>query len=203
MKHKNKKAFTLIETMIAMTIIGVIATIMITMLKPTNIREDVLKKAGAQVHGQIDFAVQQIVLKHTNNFTMKKLTSGKSIASTDSLSEIVGYLKKYLIAKRKNNTIPSAYASTNFVTSSGATVSLNVNSFGANFVTRNGAYIALKLNGNCTTTETTVYHPIYDGLSNAKTKSCGLIFYDVNGDEMPNRLMLDQYIVAISEFGLK
>jgi len=173
------------------------------MLKPTNIKEDALKKGGMNVHTQIDLAIQQTILKDTKTYSLKNFKSGTSITSADTAAEFAGYLKKYLIAKRKNNTIPATYASTNFKTSSGSSVSLNVNNFSQKFVTRNGVYIAIQLNGNCTTTETNVYHPIYDGLANTKTKSCGLIFFDINGEEMPNRLLLDQYIVAISEFGLK
>ena len=36
-----------------------------------------------------------------------------------------------------------------------------------------------------------------------KAKSCGLIFYDVNGDKMPNRLGIDQYIISIGANGIR
>ena len=47
-----------------------------------------------------------------------------------------------------------------------------------------------------------IYHPVKTA-KRTQAKSCGLIFYDVNGVKAPNRLGLDQYIISIGSNGIR
>ena len=56
------KAFTMAEAIIVMTILGIIATIMITNLKPSEFRDKGLQILAKKVLMQLDTATQQIMI---------------------------------------------------------------------------------------------------------------------------------------------
>ena len=62
MKNAFNKAFTMAEAILVMTILGIIATIMITTLKPAGYKEDALKILYKKVLSQLDTATTQILV---------------------------------------------------------------------------------------------------------------------------------------------
>ena len=69
---KIKKAFTMAEAILVMTILGIIATIMISTLKPAEFKEKGLAVLAKKVLSEIDTATTQILL---NNSSTKQYNS--------------------------------------------------------------------------------------------------------------------------------
>ena len=61
------KAFTLYETLLVLVIIGVVAVICLSNLRPTKMKEDALMEAGKAMYMQIDYATREIITKDTKN----------------------------------------------------------------------------------------------------------------------------------------
>ena len=59
----KKKAFTMAEAILVMTILGIIATIMITTLKPAEFKDKGLKILAKKVLSEIDTATTQILIQ--------------------------------------------------------------------------------------------------------------------------------------------
>ena len=67
-KNINLKfGFTMAEAIIVMTILGIIATIMITNLKPSEFRDKALEIQAKKILREIDEATQQIMINNTQN----------------------------------------------------------------------------------------------------------------------------------------
>lgn len=201
-----KKGFTLTESLIVIIIIGIVYVVIASVIKPSSIKKDVLVKGGANLLYQIDFATKQILLKNSNNYTMTRLKekSGAEfdITSSGADAKLSTLYRKNLVGFRKK-TVSSTYKSLAITTESGAQVSnYKVSTFTQGFFLKNKAYFALKLNGNCTTTENYIYNPQSPDKRTA-TKSCGLIFFDVNGESDPNKAGIDMYIISIGKNGVK
>ena len=62
---KIKKAFTMAEAILVMTILGIIATIMITTLKPAEFKKDSLEVLAKKVLSEIDTATTQVLVNNT------------------------------------------------------------------------------------------------------------------------------------------
>ena len=78
---KYNKAFTMAEAILVMTILGIIATIMISTLKPAEFKEKGLKTLAKNVFSEIDSTMTQILVNDTksNNLnSLNKFTVGKS-----------------------------------------------------------------------------------------------------------------------------
>lgn len=204
---KNKqKAFSILETMITLVIVGIISASVMGLLKNSNVSDSVLQKAGLNVYYQLDFASKTILAKNSTDYTFNKL---KTVAGADfqitasgADAKLMALYKKNL-GQLRNKTLDTSYKTNVLKNSSNTTVQgVSVSSFPQGFTAKNGAYIAIKLNGNCTTSETYIYNP--SALqTRSTTKSCGLIFFDVNQMQPPNLLGIDQYIVSIGKFGVK
>ena len=189
-----------------MMIVGIIFVAMLNILRPGDINKEVLQKSGAKMMYQLDFASKQILAKNSVNYNFYNLktVSGTrfSITADGADEKLMDLFKKYLKGLR-NASVSSSYLNKTLINESNATISnVKPSSFKYGFSVNNGAYIALKLNKNCTTTETYVYSPVQRSNRSA-SKSCGLIFFDVNGDKDPNTLGIDQYIVPIGRNGVK
>ena len=203
----KNQAFTMAETLIAIVMLGVLGACALSTLRPANIKKDALIKSGASALLQINFATKQILAKNSVNYQMTKLltTAGAQFSINDSGADakLAPLYKKALYESRKN-TIPATYTALSLKNEEGSAVgsSLKVSSFTQGFKTKNGTYIAFMLYDNCTTNETYIYDPSAPELRTAK-KSCGLIFFDVNAEESPNIIGIDQYIVPIGKLGIK
>ena len=178
---------------------------MMLTLRPNNIKTETLQKAGNSLYSEIDYASKQILANNTTNYNFTTLVSeagtGYSISDSGADAKLIASFKKFLMGKR--GSISASYSGSSLYNDSGSAVgSLKVSSFTQGFLLKNNAYFALKLNGNCTTSESTIYNPSMPNNRNV-TNSCGLIFFDVNGEEGPNKVGIDQYIVSLGKLGIK
>lgn len=208
------KAFTLMETLTVIVVIGILAAIMTSNLRPGETREKALLEGGKAMYLRLDAATRQIVSRHTENYRLDQIkdSSGKfTIASSENLTRLMNMYKKYLRPSSRNVITASTLAkddnSTFFtrelITKSGAKIKsgLKVTSF-TGYTLKNRSYIGFKMNNNCTTKETYIYSP-YTPDEREVTNSCGLIFFDVNGAQNPNYIGIDQFIVSLKMSGIR
>ncbi len=203
---KTNLAFTLAESLITIIIIGIIYVVMLNILRPGDVNKDVLKKMGANVFYQLDFASKQILAKNTINYNfhdLKTASGSRFLITEDGADEkLMNLFKKYLKGLRNVSYDPE-YLDRVLIDETNISITgVKPSSFNYGFSMSNGAYVAIKLNKNCTTTETYIYSPVQ--LTNrSSVNSCGLFFIDVNGDKDPNTLGIDQYLVPIGKSGIK
>jgi len=201
------KAFTLFETIIVLVIIGVISAIMISTMRPTKVKEDVLMAAGKDMYQQIDFATREIISKSTINYTLERIKnngSEYSIAKSSNLSTLVNTTYKKRIKSLRGNTLSTQYANSTLRTKTTANAtgaSLKPSSF-TGFYTKNEGFFGIRLHNNCTTSETYLYNPMLPD-KRTQSNSCGQIFFDVNADLEPNILGVDQYLVSLTRNGVR
>ena len=70
---KKIKAFTMAEAILVMTILGIIATIMISTLKPAQYKDQAMQIMAKKVLSQIDNATTQILMNNTMDGTLDTL----------------------------------------------------------------------------------------------------------------------------------
>jgi len=204
----KKTSYTLAEALIIMVVMSLIIASTITILRPKDYVAETLKKSGGSSLVQISFATRQILTKYSTNFRMTRLfTPDKTIFSINDNKadeKLVLLYKKLLFVS--NKTVSSDYTNSFLLNESGAKIGggsgLKVSDFTQGFITRSGMYIAFRLYNSCSVSETYIYDPSNTGLKTA-TNSCGLIFYDVNADNGPNTLGIDQYIASLGAQGIK
>ncbi len=189
MMINKKRAFTMAEAILVMTILGIIATIMITTLKPSEFKDKGLKILAKKVLSEIDTATTQILINNSQNGTMDTLykpnTSTTFAAEKDPNSLGVLY-KRFLTATRE--TIGSG----SFCYSAA-----DANSPANAFYLKDGACMLIKN----TTTETETRFP--GEASNYKvTPTRGIIYVDTNGDDEPNVIGKDRFIFPLGNEGI-
>jgi len=203
---KYQKAFTLTESLITMIIIGIIYVAISSVMRPGDVKKEVLQKSGANMVYQLDFAAKQVLARNTVNYTLYNLKNPDGteflITADDADGKLMKLFRRYLKGL-KNVPLSSSYLSATLINESNVKVAnVTPSTFKYGFSLNNNAYVAIKLNKNCTTTETYIYNPIQPSKRN-QNNSCGLFFYDVNGEKGPNVLGIDQYVVAIGKSGIK
>jgi hypothetical protein len=199
----KNKAFALVEQILVIIIIGILGVVILNVLRPNDIKIETLKKVSKSVYIQLEFATRNLLARNTRNYTFLKLRdeSGEfSIASSASLSRFLELYKKNLVAKRLK-TIDSTYASKELTDGITTYIDLKIEGF-SGFFLKNGTYFAIKLHGNCTTTVDFIYDPSAPE-KRIQTNTCGLMFFDINAQEAPNMLGVDQYILALGKLGIK
>lgn len=191
---KIKKAFTMAEAILVMTILGIIATIMITTLKPAEFKEKGLRIMAKKILSEIDTATTQVLINNTKNGSMAEilvptLTNGASYSFGTTGNAYLNYTamiyKKYLTATRQNTT--GSYCAANA---------------GISFYLKDGACIGFKHGG-------TSYDTIFPGetgttsITNATHSSLlGAIYVDTNGDEEPNTIGKDRFLFPVGTEGI-
>lgn len=198
----KRRAFTLTEQIIVLIVIGIIASAVTTVIKPTEINNEAIKKSGKSLFVQIEFATTQMVARNAKNNTLTRMvdaTGEFSISSSSSIDRLISLYKKNLMGLR-TVTLDSTYTSLN-LTDGTNTLSLKPSDF-KGFTLKNGAYFGVKLNDNCTTEINHIYDPSTPELR-TKKNTCGIIFFDVNSETKPNQLGWDQYIIGLGKRGIK
>lgn len=206
MKLKYRLAFTLAESLITMMILSIIYVVIAGVLRPGDVKKEVLQKSGANMLYQLDFASKQILARNTVNYTLYHLKTSDGteflITEDDADEKLMKLFRRYLKGI-KNVNLSAAYLSRVLVDETNTTITnVSPSSFKYGFNLSNGTYLAIKLNKNCTTTESYIYSPAQRQKREA-LRSCGLFFYDVNGEKAPNTLGVDQYIVSVGKNGIK
>lgn len=185
---KIKKAFTMAEAILVMTILGIIATIMISTLKPAEFKEKGLAVLAKKVLSEIDTATTQILLNNSSNGTMETLyeagTSNIFNAAVNSgqSAKLGNLYKVYLTAIRRATAGTSCSGYTNsFFLKDGACVGITTGAAAANVNTWFPGEIQL-----------TAMKPTH-----------GQLFFDTNGSDEPNVLGKDQFLLPLHAGGIQ
>ena len=196
-KFSSKKAFTMAEAILVMTILGIIATIMITTIKPAEFKKQGFRTLAKKVLSGIDTATTQIIINDTKLGTFDSLitSSGGSTEFKTDASATLEYYKKYL------TTIRTEVPDTSFCRTAGSGSAIT----GATAVyLKDGACIGIVADGT-NYNNTTGYQTIFPGeTAPAVTQNItqGLILFDINGDEEPNTIGEDGFILPVGNGGI-
>ena len=187
-KKQIKQAFTMAEAILVMTILGIIATIMITTLKPAEFKEKGLKVSAKKVLSEIDTATTQILVNNTKLGSFNSLVhdNGTNFTWKGNGATVLEYYKKYL------TTIRTIVPSTSFCITGDSS--------------RNAKAVYLK-DGACIgiyDSETTNAQTIFPGETTTKQSNAsqGLLLFDTNGEEEPNTIGVDRFILPIDSSGI-
>ncbi|MBQ4646681.1 MAG: hypothetical protein IJB79_04975, partial [Candidatus Gastranaerophilales bacterium] len=176
------------EAILVMTILGIIATIMITTLKPAEFKEKGLKVSAKKVLSEIDTATTQILVNNTKLGSFNSLVhdNGTNFTWKGNGATVLEYYKKYL------TTIRTIVPSTSFCITGDSS--------------RNAKAVYLK-DGACIgiyDSETTNAQTIFPGETTTKQSNAsqGLLLFDTNGEEEPNTIGVDRFILPIDSSGI-
>lgn len=180
-----RRAFTMAEAILVMTILGIIATIMITSLKPAQYKDKGFSIMANKVLSEIDTTITQILVNDSKYGKLTNLIDGNvsfSFAESDKSDNLKNLFKKYLTATRKD--ITGTYCATDTTFS---------------FALKDGACLGVKMGkvdaaptifpGEDTTTEVVAEY--------------GTIKFDINGIEEPNAAGKDQFLLPIGAEGIE
>jgi len=193
LKVNYKKAFTMAEAILVMTILGIIATIMITTLKPAQFKDKGYSILAKKVLSEIDTATTQIIINNTKlgSFSSMVLDDGTSTEFKTNATNTMNFYKKYL------TTLRTTVDSDSFcITGVGGTAS----SLAATAVyLKDGACFGIK--SQAFTANTPTRFPGEE--SNVDLKPAqGLILFDINGDEEPNTVGKDRFMIPVGNDGI-
>ena len=187
MKKFLNSAFTMAEAILVMTILGIIATIMISTLKPAEFKEKGMRVMAKKVLSEIDVATTQILMNNTADGTFDTLyeagTSNLFNTQEDMIiitPKLANLYKAYLSTLRKTPELPKQQFSW-FLLKDGATIGINFEG-----VPVEGLSI---FPGEDVPTNTTFRY--------------GSIFFDINDNEPPNILGKDQFVLPLDKHGIK
>lgn len=186
-----KKAFTLVEILITLTIIGIIAVMTMQNLI-INAQKEQYVSALKKAYLQINQALQQIALENGNPDTLKEFF-GTSKKAGDALSSKLKTISncgttagEECFVKFDNNYDGSANSTFSWTN--------GVNS-GYKFVTMDGMSVSVRsYNSNCTSDfgfPAAPDAPTYNSM-------CGELFIDVNGTKGPNYFGRDVFLFFIT-----
>ena len=180
------KAFTMAEAILVMVILGIIATIMISTLRPVEFRDRGFRVLAKKVLGQIDAATTQIIFNNAQDSRMDRLYPPGSNSAYKSFSADLANTKKlyntYLVGTRETPT-------------------------GSWCMPSGSTYMKLK-DGTCIGFVGTGYSgkTMIPGESKSFDKDTaneiGYIVIDVNDGEEPNVFGKDQYTIPINTYGI-
>ena len=201
-----KTAFSMAELLIALTVLGVIAAVMMGIVKSSSQVGKSMVILSKKTLNNLENAMNNIVVTHVaaDDFTKLKDDYGYfSIKDEDSTSRMTGLFKKYLLIIDKEVDTSKEYFSNNIIDYNGSSLGINLKDTYSNFFYMyNGTLVGMRLYGSCDAEEENAITP--DSKEIYKVNNiCGSIFYDVNGRAKPNKLGLDQYIIPFSKDGIR
>ncbi len=194
MDIRKSKAFTMAEAVLVMTILGIIATVMITTIKPARFKEQGYKVLAKSVYASIDTAVTQILVdkapfnKLTQVYKTGSNTATFSMGVTSQGTEFVKLLKDYMATARGNLPEQCDPSKTG----------KPAKGYDSALLLKNGACMAVK-SGSITSGDTWIPG---EGSKTTATSAYGMIFLDTNGDDEPNVLGTDQFKIPLDENGI-
>ena len=125
MKLKYRLAFTLAESLITMMILSIIYVVIAGVLRPGDVKKDVLQKSGANMLYQLDFASKQILARNTVNYTLYHLKTPDGteflITEDDADEKLMKLFRRYLKGI-KNVNLSAAYLSRVLVDETNTTI---------------------------------------------------------------------------------
>ena len=208
--NKSKQsAFTMAEAILVMTILGVIASVMITTLKPAEFKEKALAVLAQRRVGDIDQAMRNVLNSHSQDSTLRnlfKLNSTETFDFFDSPTLTEELFKEYLVTTRQgfdvdgDGSVNSRDVALIYYTKNmkiGDAVYAAHNGYGFAFVLKDGSNVIFTnkpATNTCLPKET---EPC------AVSSSLGSITIDTNGyKEQPNLLCKDIFILPLDENGI-
>lgn len=190
------------EAVLVMTILGIIATIMITTLKPAEYKEKGLKVLADKVLGEIDTATTQIMLNDSRDGTMWNLIAvdgtyfGHESGDTRETNapKIAALYKKYLATTRKECNDDNCPCWKMIV----------MKNHSSYFYLKDGACVVVSMNPF----KGSLYNSIFPGEDYASRESIvveniiGSFRFDINGNAEPNQWGKDQFLIPLGEHGI-
>ena len=200
-KNQIKSAFTMAEAILVMTILGIIATIMITTLKPAEFKEKALKTLYKKVLSEIDAATTQILINNSREGDMNQLfldSSSGYFSFGSDWNKTQQLFKKYLSTTRQ--PYDSSIQMGSFSTS--VQGSPTANSQTPPFHLKDGALLFLGTGEKYQVSPSASGTITVDGCEMSKSL-LGIITVDINGEEEPNTPYKDQFNFPISSKGIE
>lgn len=177
-----KSAFTMAEAILVMVILGIIATIMISTMRPVEFRDRGFKVLAKKVLGQVDNATTQILFNNAQDSSMAKLYPPGSNSAYSAFGANLEATKQlyntYLVGTREE--VKSTWCKTG----------------GTYMRLKDGSCLGFAAGSNANT--------IIPGESEGHTvtPTQGLIYIDINDDEEPNVFGKDQYLLPVGDGGI-
>ena len=188
---KKLKAFTMAEAVLVMTILGIIATVMITTMKPAKFKDQGYDVLAKSIYASIDTAVTQVLVDKAPYNQMSAIYVKANNATTFNMANanqggnFILLLKNYMATAR--GTIPAVCTGTGY------------NSY---MLLKNGACLAVSSGGlNIATWIPGEIAQVAAPGNNTK-HAYGMIFLDTNGDKEPNVMGKDQYYIPMDINGI-
>ena len=189
-----KSAFTMAEAILVMTILGIIATIMISTLKPAKFRDESLEILAKKVLSEIDNATTQILINDSIDGTFDNLVDKETgeVFGPDPFSgttahntvKLIGLYKKYLSTIRKESTHSFCVRNPDLCITLKDGALLSFNFFAISDLRKT------KFPGEAKSTMVNATH--------------GIIQFDVNGYENPpNSLGKDLFEIPLGKYGIE
>ena len=203
MKKMRLKAFTMAEAILVMTILGIIATIMITTLKPAQFKDKGLEIMARKVLSEIDTAVTQILINDTADGDLRHTIDPDNpgvpyvFSENAKIDATIKLLKKYLTATRQevsNDSFCKSGNATAFYLKDGACIGIwpisSTRSIYSNFPGENST-IQMSI-GHYDDTEVSISY-----------LAMTAFFIDTNGDKEPNTIFKDRFAIPVGVYGIK
>ena len=200
MKFLQKKAFTTADVILIMIILGIIAMIMITTIKPADFKQKALKVTSRKVFSEIDYAMTQIKLNHTKANRLDKMCIDEEegyFSFGDDLRKTEQLFRKYLTVMNETYNNSNKLGQLSEIINDSPTAL----SQSPPFYLKNGALIFLgagekfgvskNASDNFTIAECTM-----------PKAQLGIIAIDINGAEQPNEAFKDQFYFPIGVNGI-
>ncbi len=185
----KKYAFTLAETLLTMTIIGICAAMLISTIKnvnPTGQADAIMAKKAVTTFTD---ATRQIMVHYAKNFKMNDLYNDAE--KTDACKNATCLFNLYGKFVQISKTLDATSAG-NFGTSVGVYGQVS-----------DGLVFGLKYDQSCGIGETIFTAPASEDVNGSAPVSttvsgaCGIIYYDVNGKKGPNIDGKDRFAMPI------
>lgn len=200
------RAFTLSEMIITFVIISIIfalATVGYTMINPSKKGWSTLSK---KTEVALEQASVQILLNNCVFDDYKDISDSKgnfSIEDKNIDERMVDLYKKYIHNVDGIVDISDEYFSNKLETSKSILSNVPLKDiYGNFFFIQDGVLVGFRFYNSCFATEKWASPSDYNGVYEIKD-ICGSIFYDVNSYKKPNKIGLDQHIIAIYSRGIK
>lgn len=202
----KKRAFTLTETLVILLIMAIIFAIYMSVYSVPNPTKEGWTTISEKTEIALEQASTGILLNNCIYDDYKKMRDSNgyfSIEDKNIEKRFSDLYKRYLQDVDINIDSTNEYFSKNI---KGAKKELSnvplkdlYNNF---FLIQDGVLVGFRLYNSCSATEKLTSPAGYNGVYETND-ICGSIFYDVNSYAKPNKLGLDQHIVAIYSRGLK
>ena len=203
LKHK---AFTLSQMIITMVIIAVIFAISTNVIKLINPIEEGFATMSKKTEIALDHASIAILLNNCGNddYTSLYDSNGRFSITDNNIGKRVSDLyKKYLQKVDIRINLSNEYFFNNIENSKGLVSDVPLKDIYDNFfLIQDGVLVGFRFYNSCSATEKWASPYGFDEFYEIND-ICGSIFYDVNSFDKPNKLGLDQHIIAIYNRGIK